>query len=192
MGSFAECRLSQHLSQKRTVRNRPHSGHRLHPPTVDRSGLLAPAAPPFPPFADFFRAILSTPLPPRLSLAAVPPMGTPVATVIAWGGTGASDGPLTWRTVRGGPAERFSLGALGPLRAGQRHTDPAGSQAGPSQQIAAAGSARQAGSSETGGIRNRRRGADVAPRSKIRKARPRAPLPDFLHNGQGRKAAWRG
>jgi hypothetical protein len=46
-------------------------------------------------------------------------------TVVWWGGTGASDGPLTWRAVRGGSAERFSLGALGPLRAGQRHTDPA-------------------------------------------------------------------
>ena len=36
------------------------------------------------------------------TLAAVPPMGTPVATVIAWGGTGASERSLTWRSLRGG------------------------------------------------------------------------------------------
>ena len=34
--------------------------------------------------------------------AAVPPMGTPVATVIAWGGTGASERSLTWRPSPGG------------------------------------------------------------------------------------------
>ena len=46
--------------------------------------------------------ILSPSAKTRVRLSAVPPMGTPVATVIAWGGTGASERSLTWRPSPGG------------------------------------------------------------------------------------------
>ena len=97
-----------------------------------------------------------------------PPAGTPVATVVRWGGAGASGGGLTWPVARGGSVQGFPCRHYGRCVLDEHIAwRPM-----PTRQ-------RVSGRSGTDGNGNRRRGAEAAPRTKIRKARPSAPLPDF-------------
>jgi hypothetical protein len=89
-----------------------------------------------------------------------------------WGGTGASGGGLTWPAARGGPVQWFPSGHYGPGVL-EEHTGGTGKGGGASHR--------------RGGVRSKgRKGAEIAGVRgsrhvfKFRKARPRAPLTDFV------------
>jgi hypothetical protein len=50
----------------------------------------------------------------------VPSAGTPIMTVIAWEGAGASGGGLTWPAARGGRVQGFPWGHYGPCALDER------------------------------------------------------------------------
>ena len=103
---------------------------------------------------------LSTPLRARFILSPVSPSGTPVMTVIAWGGTGASDRSLAWRSVRG---VRPKCEAPGGTRAPARHY-PRGDGLGDANRKAEnAGRWQPSRANGADRTKNRRRGARFAP-----------------------------
>jgi hypothetical protein len=92
--------------------------------------------------------------PAALILCPAPPAGTPVATVVRWGGAGASGGGLTWPVARGGSVQGFPCRHYGRCVLDEHiawRPMPSGLTA-PTRQ-------RVSGRSGTDGNRNRRRGA---------------------------------
>ncbi len=116
----------------------------------------------------------STPFRASLTILPVSPAGTPVATVVWRGGTGASVMRLTWLRGRGGSVQGFPSGHYGPDALDERIGPGQHRLKMPEPELRRSG---------TDGIRNRRRGARAAPRiitREARRSRPASRLPSTL------------
>jgi len=136
---------------------------------------------------------------PCVKFAAVSPAGTPVATVIAWGGTGASGRGLTWSVARGGSVRGFPCGYYGPCvldeHIGREPCSPGLSAKGFSAETAGLQGFRRSG---TDGDRNRRRVArsrrlkNISEGSASRPASRTPPMGRALRQRpDGENRAWR-